>query len=122
MENPLNISRYLENTNDITLSASAPNIAPGIWLLNVTLCFGINLYKNRNIINVANIKPISVSTCENALKFSNAPKYCCIIDFRLFPNTSNTIPNIIKTMNIIVSKSAIILKYITDFSLSSSVL
>ena len=67
IENPLKIYKYLENTNDITLRAIAPNIAPGIWLLKVTLCFGINLYNNKNTINVARIKPISVNTCRNIL-------------------------------------------------------
>lgn len=122
MENPLNMSKYLENTNDITLSASAPNIAPGIWLLNVTLWLGINLYKNKNITNVTKINPSSVAICESILKFSNAPKCCCINDFKLFPKTNKTIPNIIKTINITVSINAIIRKYNIDFSLSSSVL
>ena len=47
-----------QKTNDITLSAIAPNIAPGIWLLNVTLWFGINLYKNKNITNVTKINKV----------------------------------------------------------------
>ena len=60
--------------------------------------------------------------CESVLKFSNAPKCCCINDFKLFPKTNKTIPNIIKTINITVSINAIIRKYNIDFSLSSSVL
>lgn len=74
IENPLKIYKYLENTNDITLRAIAPNIAPGSWLLKVTLCFGINLYNNKNTINVAKIKPSSVNICKNVLKFSRIPK------------------------------------------------
>ena len=44
------------------------------------------------------------------------------MDFRLFPNTNNINPSIIKTINITVSIIDINLKYITDFSFSPFIL
>ena len=109
----MNISKYFENTNDTTFRAIAPNTAPHIWLLKVTPLLGINLYNNKNIINVANINAISVIISDIVLKFSNAPKWLCIIDTQLFPNTNNTNPIVNNIMNIIVSTIAFIRKYIT---------
>ena len=61
MEKPLKITKYLENINDIILSAIAPINAPITWLLNVFLFLGINLYSSKNTINVVKIKVISVT-------------------------------------------------------------
>ena len=48
-------------------NAIAPNKAPYIWLLNVTLPFGMNLYNNINTINVAAINPTSVNIDDHIL-------------------------------------------------------
>ena len=55
------------NINDIILSVIAPKIAPGIWLLNETLCFGIKQNISKNIINVPKIKLISVTILDTTV-------------------------------------------------------
>ena len=52
--------KYFENTKDTTLRETAPKTAPYIWLLNCTLCLGINLYSNKNTTKVTTINAIPV--------------------------------------------------------------
>ncbi len=48
-------------------SAIAENSAPPIWLFNFSLCFGMNLYNNKNMIKVATVKASSVPIVDNML-------------------------------------------------------
>ena len=64
MENPLNISKYLEKTKDTILSANDANIAPLTCFIRLTLCLDINLYTHKNIINIIIKIPICVIISE----------------------------------------------------------
>ena len=111
----------IENIKDITLRLIAPNRAPIIWLLNATLCFGINIYKNKKIIKVKKIKLIFANISYTYLKSLNSSKYLCIIDSKLLPNTSKTIPVIIRAINTIVCIIDFIFIYINELLFLSSI-
>ena len=58
LENPLKISKYIENRNDANVHPNAVKIAPGICLNGFPLLFGKNSYNNV----VITIKTLMVTT------------------------------------------------------------
>ena len=114
LENPVKISRYIENTNEISSHPHAVNSAPGSCLLNVVLerffRFGRNLYtRSQNTVRTTSVTNVRIRMIKSTTLLKNG-RCSYSITLILFPKTDSTSESMIAKRKITVYRDALSLR------------
>ena len=112
--NPVKISKYIENTNEISSHPHAVNSAPGSCLLRVVLArfflLGRNLYtRSQNTVSTISVTNVRIRIIKSTTLLRNG-RCSYSIALILFPNTDTTSESMIARRKITVYREALSLR------------